>query len=100
MKIFAISDTHGNLDGLDQSGYDVVVLAGDLAPLRGWNERALVDQVRWMNTVFRDWCGRETMGTGPCVNRELSSFMGNPVTYPIQMRGLSPGLTVPLECRG
>ena len=58
MKIFAISDTHGNLEGLDPSGSDVVVLAGDLAPLRGWNERALLDQVRWMNTAFRDWCGR------------------------------------------
>lgn len=58
MKIFAISDTHGNLDGLDPLGCDVVVMAGDLAPLRGWNERALVDQVLWMNTVFRDWCGR------------------------------------------
>lgn len=58
MKIFAISDTHGNLDGLDPSGYDIVVMSGDLAPLRGWNERALVDQVRWMNKVFRDWCGR------------------------------------------
>ena len=58
MKIFAISDTHGNLEGLDPSGCDVVVMAGDLAPLRGWNERALLDQVRWMNTVFRDWCGR------------------------------------------
>lgn len=58
MKIFAISDTHGNLEGLDRSGYGVVVMSGDLAPLRGWNERALVDQVCWMNTVFRDWCGR------------------------------------------
>lgn len=58
MKIFAVSDTHGNLDGLDPSGSDVVVMAGDIAPLRGWNERALVDQVLWMNTVFRDWCGR------------------------------------------
>ena len=52
MKIFAISDTHGNLEGLDPSGSDVVVLAGDLAPLRGWNERALVDQVLWM------WAGK------------------------------------------
>lgn len=58
MKIFAISDMHGNLEGLDPSGSDIVVMAGDLAPLRGWNERALLDQVRWMNTVFRDWCGR------------------------------------------
>lgn len=58
MKIFAISDTHGNLDGLNPQGSDLVIMAGDLAPLRGWNERALVDQVLWMNTVFSDWCGR------------------------------------------
>lgn len=58
MKIFAVSDTHGNLEGLDPSGSDAVAMAGDIAPLRGWDERALLDQVRWMNTVFRDWCGR------------------------------------------
>lgn len=51
MKVFAVSDTHGNLDGLDPSGHDVVVMAGDLAPLRGWNERALVDQVVWRSLV-------------------------------------------------
>ena len=70
MKIFAISDTHGNLDGLDPSGYDVVVMSGDLAPLWGWNEQALVDQVRWMNTVFRDWCGR-------CPNTAFRMIPGN-----------------------
>lgn len=70
MKIFAISDVHGNLEGLDPSGSDVVVMAGDLAPLRGWNERALVDQVRWMNTVFRDWCER-------CPNTVFRMIPGN-----------------------
>ncbi len=57
MNIYAISDTHGNLEGLDPQGSDIVVMAGDLAPLPGWNERALFDQVLWMNTAFRDWCG-------------------------------------------
>ena len=57
MRIFAVSDTHGKLEGLDPSGADIVVMAGDVAPLRGWTERALVEQVRWMNTVFCDWCG-------------------------------------------
>lgn len=56
MRLFAFSDTHGNLEGLNPQGADVVVMAGDLAPLRGWNERALLDQVLWMNTTFRDWC--------------------------------------------
>ena len=49
MKIFAISDTHGNLDGLDPSGYDVVVMSGDLAPLRGWNSWG---QTPWRNCFF------------------------------------------------
>ena len=35
MRIMAISDLHGNLEGLDPSGSDVVVLAGDIAPLKG-----------------------------------------------------------------
>ena len=34
MRIMATSDLHGNLDGLDPTGADVVVLAGDIAPLR------------------------------------------------------------------
>ena len=33
MKIMATSDLHGNLEGLDPKGADVVVLAGDIAPL-------------------------------------------------------------------
>ena len=32
MRIMATSDLHGNLEGLDPSGADVVVLAGDIAP--------------------------------------------------------------------
>lgn len=35
MRIMATSDLHGNLEGLDPKGADVVVLAGDIAPLRG-----------------------------------------------------------------
>ena len=35
MRIMATSDLHGNLEGLDPKGADVVVLAGDVAPLRG-----------------------------------------------------------------
>ena len=35
MRIMATSDLHGNLEGLDPKGADVVVFAGDIAPLRG-----------------------------------------------------------------
>ena len=34
MKIMATSDLHGHLKGLDPKGADVVVLAGDIAPLK------------------------------------------------------------------
>ena len=35
MRIMATSDLHGNLEGIDPNGADVVVLAGDIAPLKG-----------------------------------------------------------------
>ena len=34
MRIMATSDLHGNLEGLDPNGADVVVLAGDIAARR------------------------------------------------------------------
>lgn len=33
-KIFAISDLHGQLDNLDPSGNDIIVIAGDFALLQ------------------------------------------------------------------
>lgn len=35
MRIMATSDLHGKLEELDLKGADIVVLAGDIAPLRG-----------------------------------------------------------------
>ena len=35
MRIMATSDLHGSFEGLDPDGADVVVIAGDIAPLRG-----------------------------------------------------------------
>ena len=43
MRIMATSDLHGNLEGLDPKGADVVVLAGDIAPLRGRGPCAFFD---------------------------------------------------------
>ena len=42
MKIMATSDLHGNLEGLDPKGADVVVLAGDIASLHGQGADAIV----------------------------------------------------------
>ena len=55
MRIMAISDLHGNLEGLDPSGADVVVLAGDIAPLRGRGVWHVNDQKKWINKKFREW---------------------------------------------
>ena len=55
MKIMATSDLHGNLDGLDPRGADVVVLAGDIAPLRGRGQWHINDQKKWINGRFREW---------------------------------------------
>lgn len=55
MRIMAISDLHGNFEGLDPSGADVVVLAGDIAPLRGRGVWHVNDQKKWINKKFREW---------------------------------------------
>lgn len=44
MRIMATSDLHGNLEGLDPKGADVVVLAGDIAPLKGRGPWHINDQ--------------------------------------------------------
>ena len=41
MKIFAVSDMHGLLEGLDPKGVDLVLVAGDFAPMHGRNARDL-----------------------------------------------------------
>ena len=55
MRIMAISDLHGNLEGLDPSGADVVVLAGDIAPLKGRGVWHINEQKKWINKKFREW---------------------------------------------
>ena len=53
MRIMATSDLHGKLEGLDPTGADVVVLAGDIAPLRGRGAWHINDQKKWINKRFR-----------------------------------------------
>ena len=55
MKIFATSDTHGMLGGLDPSGCDVVVIAGDFAKLNRLDRFGLLDQKKWVEDVFIPW---------------------------------------------
>ena len=55
MRIMAVSDLHGNLEGLDPKGADVVVIAGDVAPLWGRGPWHVNDQKKWINRRFREW---------------------------------------------
>ena len=55
MRIMVTSDLHGNLEGLDPKGAEVVVLAGDIAPLRGRGVWHINDQKKWINKRFREW---------------------------------------------
>ena len=56
MRIMATSDLHGNLEGLDPTGADVVVLAGDIAPLRGRGVWHVNDQKKWVQALPRMDC--------------------------------------------
>lgn len=58
MKIYAVSDMHGRLDGLDPSGCGVCVVAGDFAPLGGFGRRAVEAQAEWVRTEFCGWIRR------------------------------------------
>lgn len=55
MKIFATSDLHGMLDGLDPSGCDVVVIAGDFAKLNRLDKWGFLDQKKWVEDRFIPW---------------------------------------------
>ena len=55
MKIMVTSDLHGNLEGLDPKGADVVVIAGDIALLRGRGSWHVNKQREWINTQFHEW---------------------------------------------
>lgn len=58
MKIYAISDLHGQLEGLDPKGADIVIVAGDFAPMKGWGVWHVNDQVKWINKRFVAWCAK------------------------------------------
>lgn len=45
MKVYAISDMHGKLDGVDLDGADLVVVAGDFAIMKGRGVWHMNDQV-------------------------------------------------------
>jgi len=58
MKIYVVSDLHGNLEGLDPKDADIIVVAGDVAPIKGWGVWHVNDQVKWINKRFATWCDK------------------------------------------
>lgn len=58
MKIYATSDIHGNLDGLDPASHDIMVIAGDIAPLDGFSAYHLHKQKEWIQRTFISFCNR------------------------------------------
>ena len=56
MRIYAISDMHGQLEGLDPKGMDLVLIAGDFARLERLDFIGVCNQVDWVQRKFCAWC--------------------------------------------
>lgn len=52
MKFFCTSDLHGKLDGLDPTGSDLVIIAGDFAKMKGWSKWNIYDMKKWIENKF------------------------------------------------
>lgn len=52
MKIMATSDLHGNLEGLDFTGIDIGIIAGDFAIPKGSSRWDIYHQQKWINQKF------------------------------------------------
>lgn len=60
MKIIAYSDAHGLVpfSALDPGIADICVIAGDIAPLRGFSQWEKTHQADWMRNEFARYCRR------------------------------------------
>ena len=58
IKIAAISDMHGMLDGLDPRGCEICVIAGDFSEQIGFGRAAMKAQRDWIHDEFFEWTGR------------------------------------------
>ena len=61
MRVAALADLHGRLDGVVVPPCDLVVIAGDLGPY-GWKQGAR--QVPWLEAVFAPWLERVAVEAG------------------------------------
>ena len=58
IKIAAISDMHGMLEGLDPRGCEICVIAGDFSEQTGFGHGAMKAQRDWIHDEFFEWTGR------------------------------------------
>ena len=58
IKIAAISDMHGMLEGLDLHGCEICVIAGDFSEQTGFGRVAMKAQRDWIHDEFFEWTGR------------------------------------------
>ena len=58
IKIAAISDMHGMLEGLDPRGCEICVIAGDFSEQTGFGRAAMKAQRDWIHDEFFEWTGR------------------------------------------
>jgi len=58
IKIAAMSDMHGRLEGLDPRGCGVCVVAGDFSRQTGFGRWAMKEQREWIHDEFFAWTGR------------------------------------------
>ena len=57
IKIAAISDMHGMLEGLDPRGCEICVIAGDFSEQTGFGHGAMKEQRDWIHDEFFEWTG-------------------------------------------
>ena len=55
IKISAISDMHGKLEGLDPRGCEVCIVAGDFSRQTGFGRWHMKDQREWIHDEFFAW---------------------------------------------
>ena len=56
MKLFVTSDLHGKIEGLDPQGADLVLMAGDIAPIHSLDAFGICRQAEWVSDCFCAWC--------------------------------------------
>lgn len=58
IRICAVSDMHGRLEGLDPSGCDICVIAGDFSRQTGFGRWSMREQRDWIHDEFFEWTGK------------------------------------------